>query len=153
MNKYDLSFLTWINEEDFKEFENNINEDFDKGELKDLRDKILRISNILNNRINDINDEINLVYTAHISFFKEGNTKYIHFGVSRQNKYIDIYGNIEYKPTSYLKDMLIENVEIKYKKTDKKTIKQIEEFKIHIINTYEIDNKEKFINDYIEIMS
>lgn len=103
---------------------------------------------------NNINNEVKTVYTAHVAILKERNKKYIFYVVLRKNKYTDIYGNVEYSPASqYIKDMLVENTKIKYKRYDKKAINKIEKLKNYILNTYNIDNKDEFISNYTKIMS
>jgi len=124
-----------------------INNNFNKKELQDMLSNVNMISSLLNSRISMLKDENPIVTIAYVSTKKEGNKKFISFGVCNCILLKDTLGSIEYKSTGFKKDILVRDT-FNYKKSDKQSIKTINEFKNNIVEQFDVYNIAEFEKDF-----
>lgn len=128
-----------------------INNNFNKEELKAMLENANLLVSLLNDRVNIIEDEKKIVTVAYVNLRKEGNSKFITFSVNNVILVKDSLGNIKYDSTGLKKDILLSET-FKYKKSDKSSIKVINDFKNNIIKQYDIHNIVEFENDFKEVI-
>lgn len=137
------------NRKNIKESLNNMNTD--KEELVKMLQCISLLQEAVKEKFNNIEENIGKKTIAYCTLKKEGNKKYIHFEAF--NVLLNKVGNkVIHKSTGKTSDMLISEV-FQYKKTDKKTIKDVQLFKEKIINEYEIYNIDEFNTEFNKIIA